>query len=128
MFNTKRKFFKDKIVSVTKTMWDKEFKVSKARQIREGVRQDRDRAVEALQKVQAALKVSTDEAQKVELAKEEAGFTENIKRYESQMEMIDHQINGFPGTDVKEPVVGLLEELQSLAELKKMYKDYASKI
>ena len=43
----------------------------------------------------------------------------------TQMQMIDRQISGFAGDEKADPIVGILEELASLAELKKMVKNLA---
>lgn len=121
MFNKKKNFFKDKIDLVTKNIWELEFKTAKSRQIREGVRLDRDRAIESIINIDNAIKANPKDEN---LPKQKAQFEENIKRYEAQMLMIDKQINGFAGTETEEPVIGIMEQLKSLAELRVMYRDY----
>lgn len=118
----KYKFFEKKIDAVQKTIWEFDFKVMKSRQVREGVRQDRDRAIEALQKIEAQLKG----APTPELEAQKKTMTENISRYESQMQMIDRQIMGYtpPEGTQEEPTVGISEEIGSLSELREMYKSY----
>jgi hypothetical protein len=125
IFNAKYRFFKKKISDVQKTIWEREFKVVKSRQVREGVRQDRDRAIEALN----SMKNQKDVATKEVAEKEQAAFEDNIKRYEAQMAMIDKQINGYTAkNENEESVVGLLEEIRSYIELREMYKQYISEI
>jgi septal ring factor EnvC (AmiA/AmiB activator) len=118
----KKQFFKKKIERVQYDTWELEFKLAKSRYIREGVRQDRDRAIEALNNIEAALKAEPTDRKKVEAERD--ALLENVKRYEAQMDMIDKQINGYEGDDTHEPVIGLIEQLASLAELKSMYKSY----
>jgi len=106
---TSRKYrlFQKKIKDVTASLWELDFKISKARAMREESRQARDRAVEAA-------KVAPEDKKK------EA--EEQVKGYEAQMALIDGQINGN-GEDK-----GLLEYMEGLADLRSMYKDYSSKI
>lgn len=118
----KIQFFKQKIERVQYETWEVEFKVQKSRQIREGVRQDRDRAIEALSNIETALK--TEPTDRTKLETERDAFKENITRYEAQMDMLDKQINGYQGDDTHEPIIGLIEQLASLSELKSMYKSY----
>lgn len=117
----KTQFFKKKIDRVQYETWEVEFKLAKSRQIREGVRQDRDRAIEALGNIETALKTAPEDKK---LLDEQSAFQDNIKRYEAQMEMLDKQVNGFQGDETHEPIIGLIEQLASLAELKSMYKSY----
>ncbi len=120
----KKQFFKDKIKNVTFNVWELEFKVSKSRQVREGVRQDRDRAIEDIARLEAQIAQEKDKDKLKELEAAKATFADNVKRYEAQMLMIDKQINGFAGTETEEPVIGILEQLKSLAELREMYKQH----
>lgn len=125
MFNAKKKFFKRKIKAVTCQIWDLEFKVEKSLQVREGVRQDRDRMNDAKNKVEAALKAKPkDEA----LLKEFEGIVDTIKRYELQMKMIDNEINGVKAEGENPGQNGIMETIDSLAELRRMLKDYVAKI
>lgn len=125
LFNKKYRFFKNKIYDVQTAIWEMEFKVAKARQVREGVRLDRDRAVESINMINARLgnkELSKEDKEKYE--KELASITDNKARYERQMQMIDDEINGAPATQEREMVVGILERLKGYAELQAMYKEY----
>lgn len=124
----KKKFFKSKIERVQYETWEIEFKVAKSRQVREGVRQDRDRAIETVRILSERMKNEKNKETKKKLQSEHDTFFENISRYEKQMEMLDNQINGYAGDDIHEPVIGLIEQLASLAELKTMYTDYVKKV
>lgn len=133
--NKKKKFFKAKIEEVTKTIWELEFKIAKSRQIREGVRQDRDRAVENKGHVVERLKNEKDKEKIKELEEQVKLNEENIKRYEAQMKMIDDQIQG---SDQQNPsdeypdgvpaVVGILEKIKSFTELRIMYQEYLKQL
>src|SRR4051812_46467582 len=95
IFDAKYRFFKKKISDVQKTIWEREFKVTKSRQVREGVRQDRDRAIEAVHQITEAIKTNKDVATREVAEKEKGALEDNVKRYEAQMAMIDKQINGY---------------------------------
>ena len=133
--NKKYRFFKAKIGEVNKTIWELDFKIAKSRQIREGVRQDRDRAVENKLHIVERLKNEKDKEKIKELEVEVAKNEENVKRYEAQMKMIDDQIQG---ADQQSPsdeypdgipaVVGILEKIKSFTELKLMYQEYLKQI
>lgn len=122
---TKKSFFKKKITSVTKQIWDYEFKVEKTLQIREGIRQDRDRLLDAKQKIEAALKATPDDKDKIA---EFEKIVDTIKRYEAQMKMLDDQIAGGVPSEDNPAGQGINEIISSLAELRRMYSDYTNKI
>lgn len=126
--NKKYRFFSEKVVSVQRALWDLEFKVAKSRQVREGVRQDRDRAIEVQQHLTARIAQEKDEKIKKEYETQLADMVEKQKRYEQQMKMTDDQIAGSNGDETHEPVIGIIEQLNSYAELRNMYKDYRDAI
>ena len=133
--NKKYRFFVGKISNVEKSIWELDFKISKSRQVREGVRQDRDRAVENKNHAQINVDKETDKDKKAELEQQVALNEDNIKRYEAQMKMIDDQIQGVAKQDPSEEypdgipaVVGILETIASLSELKLMYKEFLKQI
>jgi len=123
-FNRKYRFFYDKYTKVEKSIWEHDFKILKSRQIREGVRQDRDREVENRNILETKLPKETDEKVKESLAEQLKVSTEKITRYEAQMKMVDAQINGVKPNDDNTGVVGVLETIESLSELRKMYREY----
>lgn len=100
-------------------MWELDFKISKARAMREESRKARDRAVEALGLAKNSPGSEVEVNQKVTEAEAQ------VKGFEAQMSMIDTQINGSTG---EEPVTGLMEHLEGLADLRSMYKDYSGQI
>lgn len=125
LFDPKYRFFVRKIKSVTRQIWDLEFKVEKTLQIREGIRQDRDRMLDAQHKVNAAFKATPNDKK---LEKDLTDITDTIKRYEAQMKMLDQQIEGGVATEENPSGSGINELIGSLAELRRMYKDYLKKI
>lgn len=129
-FLTSRKYrlFTRKLRDVQTALWDLEFKVAKSRQVREGVRQDRDRAVSHAKQLEPQVENLKDKDAKEKASKELAATQDTIKRYEAQMQMIDRQVEGFQGSETEQPVVGVNEQMASLAELREMYKEYRSKI
>lgn len=120
MFNTKKSFFKEKVRDVTKAIWELEFKIAKARQLREEIRADRGHALERVNVLDTMIEGSKDEAQKKEMTEQKETLIDNAKRYESQMAMIDKQING--DSESKEP--SHIETLKAMTELREMYKAY----
>lgn len=125
LFNRKYRFFSQKIKAVQYSLWDLEFKVAKSHQVREGVRQDRDRAVEGLANINKALEA---DPKNEKILADKATFEDNVKRYEAQMGMIDAQINGANGDETHEPVIGIMEQMKSYAELREMYKTHLTQI
>lgn len=124
----KYRFFKHKIDAVQEAIWEQDFKVSKSKQIREGIREDRERAIEAVQKVTAAIHAEKDKSEKSALEKEKEAFTDNVKRYEGQMKMIDEQINGVPAKGEDPGIEGIKDRIKALAELREMYKQYIASL
>jgi hypothetical protein len=114
MFNKKRKFFTKKVEDVQASIWEYEFKIAKSEQVKEGIRLDRERAVQQLDSFK----------DKKENKKEIEAETENIRRYEAQMKMIDEQIYGVPANGEDPGRNGILDTIKSLTELRSMYKDY----
>lgn len=127
--NEKYRFFSKKIKSVQYAIWDLDFKVMKLRQVREEVRLDRDREVEALGRAKQALEVETDKEKKKLLEADIATLEDNKKRFEIQMGRIDQEVSGYTAKDDSEQsVVGIMEQLQSYADLRKTYKKYRDAI
>lgn len=115
----KYRFFLKKIKDVQYSMWDLDFKIMKARQIREESRQMRDRQVEALQMAKAAPKPDEDALKQLE---------QNIKGYEAQMDLVDQQIQGVKPTDDEPGQSGLVDTVAGLANLRELYKEYIKQI
>lgn len=125
--NREYRYFYRKVQDVQNSIWEYTFKVVKSRSVREGVRMDRDSAIESLNNIEGALKTAPAE-EAARLSEKLNAIKENIQRYEAQMKMIDDQINGGLGTQENPAGIGILEQIKSLTELQLMYKDYLSKI
>ena len=125
--NRQYRYFSRKVRDVQNSIWEYSFKVSKSRAIREGIRMDRDRAMQAAANVEDALKTAPAD-KKEDLEKSLAGNKENATRYEAQMKMIDDQINGGAATQDNPAGIGILEQIKSLTELRLMYIDYLGRI
>ena len=123
--DSKKAYFKRRINATTKEIWENEYKVEKSLQVKEGIRQDRDRIIDARYKAEAALKATPDDKQLIE---EIAGFNETIKRYEAQMVMIDKQVNGVAAEGNDPGEQGLQDIISALAESRAMLKDYVAKL
>lgn len=133
--NKKYRFFLKKIKNVDKSIWEYEFKISKSRQVREGIRKDRDRVVENKNHLETKISEEKDEKLKKGFEKDLEQSKEMIKKYEGQMKLIDDQINGVlkvePNDEYPDgipPQVGILETIESLTELKLMYNEYLKQI
>lgn len=127
LFSSKYRYFYRKVRDVQNSIWEYEFKVAKSRQVREGVRMDRDRATEAANNIDMGLKTAPEE-QKAKLEADLKAMQDNILRYEAQMKMIDDQINGGAATEANPAGIGILEQIKSLTELRLMYLDYISRL
>lgn len=125
LFNAKHRFFSRKVKAVTRQMWEYEFKVEKTLQIKEGIRQDRDRLVDARHKAELALNATPNDKK---LEEEFNNLNDTIKRYEAQMVMLDKQILGVEAKGDNPGEEGINNIISSLAELRRMYKDYLQKL
>lgn len=115
----KYRFFQKKIKDVTASLWELDFKISKARAMREASRQARDNSMQMLNLLKKNPKPDQEQ-----ITQEEA----RVKGYEAQMSLIDGQINGVPATPEADEVKGLMEYMDGLADLRAMYIEYSSKI
>lgn len=130
LFNRQYRLFRKKIRDVQTSIWEHEFKIAKGRQVREGVRQDRERAMESLHQIETMLKSAQniDPEKITAIEAEKTKLQENVDRYEKQMKMVDDQIQGVPPNGEDAGQTGLMDVIRSLVELKGMYEDYASKL
>lgn len=131
----KYRFFYKKVNDVQYSIWDMEFKIIKSREVREGVRQDRDRAIENIQMIEAALNnPNITEEYKAKAESDKAVYTDNVSRYEKQMKMIDDQIRGVKATPATETdegnpgIQGITETVEAYIELRNNYKKVLTSI
>ena len=153
MFNWKRRYFKNKLRGVEKTICDLEFKRFKTREIREEVRQEYDHAkagIAALEAQIRAQKANPDQVcpkhsptpgkegpceceYKGPLSKDEVErlydkielLNRDSGRYLEQMKGLDLEVSGSgPTEEYPEGIQGINQQLEALRELKAMIKDY----
>lgn len=122
---TKKSFFKREVSRINRQLWNEEFKVEKSLQIKEGIRQDRDKLLDAKHKIDAQLKATPDDK---DLQEQASNIINTVKRYELQMNMLDKQINGVPAEGDNPGEEGANDTISSLAELRRMVKDYVTKL
>lgn len=128
LFNHKYRFFKKKLLNCQEAIWENDFKVAKSRQIREGVRQDRDRIADTIHSLGVQLKTETDKKKKSQLEESIKAFEDTKKRYEAQMKMVDDEINGVPASENDPGREGINDRIKAYAELREMYKSYLKSI
>lgn len=124
----KYRFFYKKLSGVQAAIWENEFKITKSRQLREGIRQDRDHALATVANLDNNIKNEKNEENLKMLEAEKAKLLDNAKRFEAQMKMVDQQISGVPASGDNPGENGILDTIKSYAELREMYKDYLTKI
>lgn len=132
LFSRKYRIFYKKFRDTQVAIWEQEFKVAKSRQVREGIRTDRERAIDALAQVSASLEGAKQKKQPKEtiqsLEKEKTYFAESVKRYEAQMQMIDDQIRGVAASGDNPGQQGINDTIGMLAELREMYRQFLKDI
>jgi len=122
---TKKDYFDRKIKQLEVAKWEAEFKIAQSRQIREGIRKDRDMIVEAIARVETHLEGTKDKEEKKKLEEEIKKLKDNKELYEKQMKMIDEQTEGGAGPTPENPAgIGLNEQLTSVVKLLEMTKEY----
>lgn len=121
-----RSHFKGKVKAIREMRWDLEFKVFKAREIREQVRDQYDGQSNMKFHITKQLEAMDKNAKEREgLEKQLPTIEDNMKRFESQMRMIDTEIEGAaPTEDNPNGQVGIMEQIASLRELETMTEDY----
>lgn len=124
MFNQKKKYFKLKARNVQKMIWDLEFKIFKVRELREGIRLDRDRALETVHALDAEIKRDHEPETLKELEAQKKLHQENAERFEKQLKMLDVEIEGQPAEGDNPGVQGINDQLAGLRELVKMINEY----
>lgn len=125
MFNKKKQYFKRKLDSVVKTIWDLEFKREKTLTIREEIRQEYENQKAKLEVLQARIKSEKDEAERKKLDDNEALLTRDIERFEAQMKGLDLEVSGSkPTEEYRDGVQGINHQIDSLHELRMMLQQY----
>lgn len=129
LISPKYRLFRRKVDDVQMAMWELEFKIGKARHIREGVRVDRDRVLELMHLAKEALaKPDLDAEKRKEQETLMAQYEEAKKKYEGQLKMIDDQIVGVPADGDNPGQQGLNDTMKAYAELREMYRDHLKRV
>lgn len=124
----KYRFFHRKLKGVQAAIWEHEFKVTKARQLRESIRRDRDQSIATVANIDGALKTEKETEKLKVLEADKVKLLDNARRFEAQMKMIDEQISGVPASGENPGENGIIDTIKSYSELREMYKDYLTKI
>src|SRR3990167_528527 len=133
---SKRAYFKGKLQGVDRAVWDLTFKIFKTREIREGVRRDRDDRKMKLEtlgeriviesKTGGLKETNIDEFKRLEDQK--VLLERDVKRYEDQMRMLDVELEGErPSGDIV-GAPGINDQIDSLVELREMLKDWVKRV
>lgn len=123
--NPKKKYFKQKLDAVQKSIWDFEFKLFKTREIREDVRKVYDGAKASLFSIEQQLAAAPDEERRKQLEDQKVLAERDIQRYEAQMMQLDIEISGAkPSPEMPDGFNGITNQLDSLQELKVMVTEY----
>lgn len=134
MFNKKKKYFKEKLDAVEKTIWDLEFKREKTRSIREEVRVEYDTTKARLELINNQIKDQKEKPTMSEgdikrLDDDKVRIERDLTRYESQMKSMDLEVTGSqPTSELPDGHIGIDHQLESLRELKGMIKEYITKL
>lgn len=131
--NPKRKHFEKKLAGIQAQIFDKEFQKHQAIQIREEVRLDRDRALEAVDAFETELKKEGHQPNTIsELTAKRDEAKANADRFTAQMKMVDEQVEGVAyvpanaekGTAEVIGQQGINDTISSLNEVRKMVVSY----
>ena len=129
---SKRQHFKQKLAGTQKMIWDLEFKVFKTREVREDIRKEYDQMkarIHNLEQQITQFPKEKDPAEKARLEDDKVRAEANRDRYERQMKMIDNEIDGLkPSSENPDGATGIMEQIDSLQELKGMLTDWLKRI
>lgn len=130
MFNTQKKYFKDKLDGVQKMIWDLEFKRFKTREIREEIRVNYDSLRSKLEILQTQINAEkatptmpVDDAKRLD--DQEVLLKRDIERNKAQMDQLDAEVHGANGTaENPEGIQGINDQLEALRALQGMLGSY----
>lgn len=127
---TKRRHFKDKIQGVTRMIWDQEFKAHKTNETREGIRKEYDMLKSRLAATEEKLKDGPPKDEKElgdykRIEDQKVLIEADMKKHEDQMARDYAEVYGIkPCKDYPEGVPGIMDQIESLEELKAMLKEW----
>lgn len=125
---SQKRFFTQKCEGVEKMMWDLKFKVFKTKEIREDVRKEYSYMKSRVDTLENQIKnwpPEKDEEERKRLEDNRVLAERDAQRLENQMKELDEEVNGAKPT-IEDPNgrIGIMEQIDSLAELQGMLKDY----
>ena len=133
MFNTKRKYFKDKLKAVEKMTWDLEFSRQKKQDQRESYRLSYDNLRNKLEQLNIKVKKESEpggwkETKPDEFARfadDEAILKAEIEKQKSWIDGLDLEVVGSPITaQYPDGVQGVNQQLDALRDLQETLKQY----
>lgn len=138
--NPKKRHFEARLKTLEKNIWDKDFEKFQTLEIREGVRLDRDKAMEKVDAFETELLREHKPETIAQLTAQRDEAKADAARFEAQIGMLDREVNGKPyvpahkvkntetGEETEVPVdmgqQGITDTIASLSELKKMFVSY----
>jgi len=126
---TKKSYFKNKIKGTETIIWDMEFKKFKTAEIREQIRKEYDYMKSRLHAFEAKKETEEDKDEKARVDDAITLATRDKDRLESQIKSLDVEIAGSPKTpEYPDGADGMVQNIESLEELKGMLKDWVKKI
>lgn len=129
-FNKKYRYFKEKIESIEKMIFDYEFKKYKNRVSREHVRDEYDQLKSRFAALEQRIKSekekpSLPEGDAARLDDDKVRIEKEIEKKKQQLDVLDQEVNGIkPSADYPEGVMGINEQIEMLRTLKHLVKEY----
>lgn len=130
MFNSQKKYFKQKLDGVQRMIWDYEFKLSKTRMIRELERKEYDNLMAKLDALDRQIKSqkenpTLEEGEIKRLDDNKVILEQNIQKKKDLLKALDIEIQGTkPTNEYPDGVQGITQYIDGLQELKQMIKEY----
>jgi chromosome segregation ATPase len=124
---SKKDAMKGMLLRTRAQIWELEFKVFKAREIREDIRQQYDQMLSRIQMFQQKIDewpADGDQGEKARVADDKTRAEAEAARYLRQMQMLDAEVDGIkPSSDNPNGQVGISEQIDGLREVEGMIKD-----
>lgn len=122
---TKKEHFKSKLDGVEKMIYDFEFKIFKTKEIREDVRKEYDFMKSRIATLTSQIENFMGKAEKARLEDDKVRAERDVARFEQQMKNLDIEIYGIkPSAENPDGVSGIVDQIESLRELKGMLKSW----
>lgn len=132
LMGAKKRHFFERLNRVNQDIWDKEFQKLQTMEMRESIRLDRDRAMEAVDAFKVVLKTDHKPETVTELESKKKQAEDNAERFTAQLRMLDEEVVGAPympanpskGLEERLGKEGLNDTIASTNEVKKMIVSY----